>query len=72
MDDDFFFADMVSSIPCCLCKGPVMEFSVPSDVWNAVVRRHGPETDKEYLCVVCFHKAVAAYVRTNELFGNSE
>src|SRR5690606_39576690 len=52
-----------STIPCCKCGGVVVEFSVPNDVWNKVVRRDGPETDQEYLCEGCYRDAVSEYVR---------
>lgn len=41
-------------IPCCDCRAPVTEFVIPNEVWNGLVRRGGPETDEEYLCVQCF------------------
>lgn len=41
-------------IPCCRCKGHVVEFSVSNEAWNTIVRRNGPETDQEYLCLECF------------------
>jgi hypothetical protein len=44
----------ISTIPCSRCGGPVIEFTVPNHIWNAVVRKGGPETDKEYLCAQCF------------------
>lgn len=66
--DDYFFSTEPSTVPCVLCRGVVFEFSVPSELWNAVVRRGGPETDKEYLCVNCFHRKVYEAIQP-ELFG---
>jgi ssDNA-binding Zn-finger/Zn-ribbon topoisomerase 1 len=54
---------VVASIPCAGCAGPVVEFTVPNDVWNTVVRRNGPERSDEYLCEACYRKAVEGYVR---------
>jgi hypothetical protein len=51
-----------STIPCCKCGGPVVEFTVPNDIWNAVIRRGGHETDQEYLCMDCWYKALRAYL----------
>jgi len=48
-----------SQIPCCKCGGPVVEFSVPNDAWNTIVRKDGPETNQEYLCLGCFAEAAA-------------
>jgi hypothetical protein len=53
----------VSETLCVSCDNPCVEFHVPNDVWNAVVRKGGPEHDKEFLCVWCYHKAVEEYVR---------
>jgi hypothetical protein len=55
-----FISDETSEVPCSNCGGPVQEFSIPSDVWNAVVRRYGQETGNEYLCIWCF---ASAFVR---------
>ena len=50
-------------IPCTTCKTPVAnEFTVPNEVWNAVVRRGGRETDNEYLCESCYRKCVEEFV----------
>ena len=38
---------MGSTIPCARCGGRCIEFTVPNDVWNAVVRRSGEERDDE-------------------------
>lgn len=51
-------ADEISGIPCDLCGGDVIEFSIPSDIWNKVIRLDGHEHDKEYLCMVCFFDAL--------------
>lgn len=52
-----------SSIPCHDCRGPVVEFSVPNDAWNTLIRRGGRETDQEYLCLSCFAKRSTAFVK---------
>ncbi len=43
-----------STIPCCKCGGELVEFTVPNEVWNTIVRDDGCETDQEYLCLKCF------------------
>jgi len=53
-----FFNDEISSIPCAKCGGSVIEFSVPNDVWNKVVRPTGRETSNEYICVNCWFNAL--------------
>jgi hypothetical protein len=47
-----------SAIPCCKCHGPVIEFTIPNETWNAVMRPDGKETDQEYICESCWHEAV--------------
>lgn len=54
--------ERTSTIPCCLCNGPVEEFSIPNEAWNRIIRKGGPETDKEYLCWACFEKAALQQV----------
>ena len=49
-----FKSDTVSKLPCARCGGEVVEFSVPNDCWNAVVRHNNHEADSEYLCAWCF------------------
>lgn len=51
------------ALACARCRGKVKEFTVPNDVWNAVVRRGGPESVGEYLCEACYRHAVEDYVR---------
>jgi len=51
-------ASEVSDVPCVGCGGPVIEFVIPSEIWNAVVRGGGPERDDEYLCYACWLAAV--------------
>ena len=48
----------ISQIPCCECGGEVVEYSIPNDIWNIVMRPDGKETDKEYLCLGCWHEAL--------------
>jgi len=50
-----FINRRVSTIPCCKCGGEVVEFSVPNNLWNIVMRKNG-ETDQEYLCFDCWNK----------------
>lgn len=51
-------SDQASSIPCDICGGAVIEFSIPNDIWNKVIRLDGHEHDKEYLCMACFFDAL--------------
>ena len=60
---DPLVADHVSQIPCRRCGGPVVEFVVPNEVWNPIVRKNGPETDREYLCVRCFGEMAAKEIK---------
>ena len=52
-----------TELPCAKCGGLVMEFTIPNDIWNLVVRRGGPERGEEYLCYPCFITAVGAEVK---------
>lgn len=51
-----------SGIPCTRCGGVCIEFTVPNDVWNTIVRRGGKERDDEYMCEACYRKAVEDWV----------
>jgi DNA-directed RNA polymerase subunit RPC12/RpoP len=51
-----------SDIPCCECGGKVEEFTVPNELWNAVMRPDGYETDKEYLCFECWNKRLMRHI----------
>lgn len=56
-----------NNLACDRCGETVLqEFTVPSPVWNAVVRRGGPEQPSEYICEQCYRIAVAEYVMKNE------
>src|SRR3990167_1080612 len=59
---------MGSTIPCARCGGQCVEFTVPNDVWNAVVRRGGKERDDEYMCEACYRRAVEVFVLANMLY----
>lgn len=49
---------------CSNCGGEAVEFSVPSPVWNKVVRSQtgGRESENEYLCVWCFADMAIVYL----------
>lgn len=47
-----------SQVPCCKCGGEVVEFSIPNDIWNFVMRTNGKESNKEYLCFNCWHETL--------------
>lgn len=49
-----FIADEPSGIPCQICGGEVVEYSIRNDLWNRVVRKDGKEQDQEYFCAWCF------------------
>jgi hypothetical protein len=53
-----------SEVPCARCGGQCVEFTVPNDVWNAVVRLGGKEREDEYLCEACYRRAVEVFVRS--------
>lgn len=57
-------ATQASTVPCARCGGVCVEFTVPNDVWNTVVRLGGKEGDDEYICEACYRKAVESWVRT--------
>ncbi len=46
------------SIPCARCGGGVVEFSVPNDLWNQVIRPDGRDRIDEHMCLGCWHSAV--------------
>lgn len=48
----------VSEIPCARCGGEVIEYAIPNDIWNKVIRTEGRERDDEYLCMDCFFAAL--------------
>ena len=52
--ETFFWAGKTSPIPCQHCGGPVIEFSIPSPLWNSIMRPDGREHTKEYICIDCF------------------
>ena len=58
-----FVASEPSGTPCCKCGGPVIEFSLPNEAWNTIIRDDGSETDQEYLCLTCFAEIAAEKLR---------
>lgn len=50
--------DVVSIVPCDRCGGEVIEFSIPNDIWNKVIRTDGRESDNEYICVGCWFNSL--------------
>lgn len=61
------FGDSVTETPCDRCGGECVEFVIPNDLWNAVIRKDGKERDDEYICHDCWHGAIAALARLVEL-----
>jgi len=61
----------MNEIPCNRCGGNVIEFSVPNDIWNTVIRQDGHERDDEYICHACWYKSIRQHLselkRQNEL-----
>jgi hypothetical protein len=57
MKNEIFISKEASKIPCVECGGEVIEFSIPNDIWNKVIRPNG-EHDREYLCMGCFLNAL--------------
>lgn len=47
-----------SPLPCDICGGGVVEYSIPNDIWNRVIRLDGHEHNREYLCIACFFDAL--------------
>jgi len=54
--------EYISEVRCCKCDGVVTEFTIPNKTWNTVVRKNGPETNREYLCIQCFADIAAAEI----------
>lgn len=54
----YYQNDVISETPCSLCGGQVIEFGIPNDIWNKVIRLDGHESNKEYLCIDCFFEAL--------------
>ena len=53
-----------AGFPCGRCGQECHEeFTVPNDVWNAVIRRGKGEGSDEYICESCYLEAVTAFVR---------
>lgn len=44
----------------------VFEFTVESRIWNDIVRREGPETENEYLCLWCFAERAREHWKRDE------
>jgi len=57
-----FAMNKISKIPCCKCGKEVIEFTVPNELWNMVMRHDGHETDKEYLCFDCWNTELMEYL----------
>lgn len=53
-----FINHEISNIPCAKCGDDVVEFSIPNDIWNRVIRPNGHEGANEYLCVNCWFSAL--------------
>ena len=51
---------VASGTPCCECGCECIEFSRPSEEWNATMRPDGHETDREYLCAPCYMNHLAS------------
>jgi DNA-directed RNA polymerase subunit RPC12/RpoP len=60
----------MSEIPCCKCGGEVVEFVVPNDLWNMVIRQDGHESNKEYLCFACWNNALYKYLEEMQQWVN--
>lgn len=62
--EEAWIADLKpTEIPCARCRGPVVEFTIPNEVWNAVIRPDGHERDDEYLCLACWHAAIGSSLK---------
>ena len=59
---------------CSNCHGPYeYDISIPSPLWNKVIRPEGHETGNEYLCGSCIIKqfAIAGVSFQGELYGDN-
>lgn len=55
--------DVASTIPCQRCGGKCIEFAIPNDIWNAIIRTEGHERDDEYICIECFFDALRKFIQ---------
>jgi hypothetical protein len=55
----------ISEIPCAICRGEVIEFSIPNYIWNKIMRSKsgGHEHDKDHICFDCFKKKFIEYIK---------
>ena len=56
------YTDKESNIPCYLCGGKVIEFTIPNDIWNTVMRLNYKETNQEYICINCWYNKLREYL----------
>lgn len=59
----FWISNDFACTPCVLCGEKLKEYYIPDDIWNKVIRVNDMETDKEYLCIDCFLKALRLALR---------
>ena len=63
----YFIIDEVEQTSCNRCGQKVtVEFSIPNPIWNKIVRKGGPEHDREYLCIWCFVELVIEWFERSE------
>jgi hypothetical protein len=57
-----------SEIPCGRCAGTVVEFSIPNNIWNLVMRPHGKEGElPEYICLGCWYERLLAALQSRQV-----
>jgi len=58
-----FISNEVSTIPCSRCGGKVIEFTVPNDIWNKIIRDNLNTSDEsEYICVECWFDSLRSAI----------
>lgn len=62
--------EAASAVPCARCGGEVVEFSIPNDIWNEIIRLDGHEHADEYLCWNCFWHATRLKLAENKTSGS--
>ena len=59
------YSNEVTEIPCTSCGGSVIEFTIPNDIWNKVMRKN-KETNEEYICINCWYNNLRKILNINE------
>jgi len=61
-----FYDKYTSGIPCQECGCNCVEFTIPNNLWNKVMRPDGHEGEKEYICFSCWNKKLIDWLSAVE------